>query len=321
MIYRDERLFILKIYMKNIFNLALMILFSSSLHSMPILEFATSTSSYPQDVETINLEILDVDFEKSLAVFRHQYALPQISSEVETTGPYNCQYPDLRDGASGIIWGVYDFKNTRVKDFWTIYRSAYQKKDCTSKEQALANMNTAKKKIERLGLRVQDEAWHARRVIKIGYPPHFSRGLRPDRDQKNSLGFDLGKAGEWQYSLNSQRLNFGYGENLDSPAGQEIAKLVRDKDQAAFSVGELLLTKIESSDRKTDSDSGKVIWRVAHEDIFSMGSGGKFYLLNGFRKKDKVIFLIRFFHFNHLGGMTDKDIFILSPIFDLPSEK
>ena len=307
--------------MKNFFNLALMSLFSVSLHSMPILEFANSTSSYPQDVETMNLEILDVDFEKNLAVFRHQYALPKLSSETGTTAPYICQYPDLRDGASGIILGVYDFKNTRVKDFWTIYRSTYQKKDCTSKKQALANLNTAKKEIELLGLKVQDEAWQTRKVIKIGYPPYFSRGLRPDRNQKNSLDFDLGKAGEWQYSLKSQSVSFEYGKNLDSPAGQEIAKLVSDKNRAEFSVGELLLTKIESSARKTDSDSGKVIWRVAHEDISSMGSGGKFYLLNGFRKENKVIFLMRFFHFNHLGGMTDKDIFILSPIFDLPSEK
>ena len=61
----------------------------------------------------------------------------------------------------------------------------------------------------------------------------------------------------------------------------------------------------------------KLIYTIKQEDDFIMASGGVIQYVAAYTKDNKIVFLNKFYHENHLAGETDRETYHFTPVFEL----
>jgi hypothetical protein len=239
--------------------------------------------SYDRDIRTNDFVVLDVNFEKRLAAFRHVYQQLDISQDgIPATA--DCGYAGMAKlPHSGVVLGVYDLKRGVLKKHFVIYRAVTGKGECTKREESEAALAEAKAYIKQLGLNVKAQP--------TAYRPNAKGEFVPTLGGRSAL-----------IATASRRVTEHDWAN--DPALTAVDR--NDSVVSSITIGE---AKAE----------GRVIYRSYYGDSWSMGSKGYVEFLSLFAERGEFVFLERFRHRTGHFDMTDFEVYHFSPVLSIPT--
>ncbi|MCC6808213.1 MAG: hypothetical protein IT381_12380 [Deltaproteobacteria bacterium] len=132
--------------------------------------------AYPTIIQTDVFDVIDVDWKKQLVAFRHIYRLSERDpagvddegnalAHADGTALKRCAYPGMSDTPyAGLIVGVYDIGNDKLKGAFQIYEST--RGECTSEEKAAEQKRSAEQVLKSFGLGPSSRA----QVLKLPPP-------------------------------------------------------------------------------------------------------------------------------------------------------
>ena len=245
-------------------------------------------SPYPSDIVTDKFEVVDIDFAKGVAAFRHTYHLAEPPGEEEDVDEsarlLSCPYPGFETlPNSGLTYGIYDLTHDQLRSVYTVYRSTFTK--CSSPDESKATLLLARKQIAAAGL---NPAGHPQ-VINVPAP---SKGLQE---------FALTVGGKRE----AFRASTVWRESQD-----EAARRTRCGIDEGVSMGQVeIAVKGPGHEVK-----GRDVWFRCQRDIYFQMSGGTFIYPIAIVRGKQVVFVEQFRFFTHDRTERDREIWSFSKV-------
>ena len=145
---------------KKIFIYIIFGVYGLNVTAQDIVERQYAFTDYPCHVKTIKYEVLDINFSNNKIAFKHVHEL--LSQYDETGELYNsacdCKYSGMQKyPKAGVILGTYDLANQKYDKVFTIYKSAYKKKDCFDYETSKIFLKGAKATFKVSNLNIENK--------------------------------------------------------------------------------------------------------------------------------------------------------------------
>ena len=271
--------------MKRLILFVIAYLLLLSAHSQISVSREFVSHDYNVGIITDDFIVLDINYDNQLVAFKHIFKLHEIYDE---TGelykqPCNCRYVGFEDKpTSGVVLGVYDLKEQKYLKTFTIYKAAYEDKDCTPYELSVKMLDSAKTYFIEHNLDIA----HKPTPIKLEVV-----------DGSTNFPMYIDSIAHFTY----KNIKFSYDNYW-----------IKDEDLWTMNTQSQLFANSGKSD-----DEPKKIHIINQQDYYYMASGGRIDYLAIYESNGKFVFLNCFHHYNHMAGGTDSETYHFSPVFNL----
>jgi hypothetical protein len=266
-----------------LFVLGFFLLISAKAQTSVSREF--HSHDYERGIITEDFIVLDINYDEQLVAFKHIFKLREVYGEMGDLykHPFNCKYIGLEDKPySAVVLGVYDLKEQKYLKTFTVYKAAYEEKDCSPYSLSVKMLDSAK-------------TFFIKHNLDIAHKP------TPIKLEIVDGAVDFPLMIDSVVTFTYRGINFSYDNIWES-------------DGNVFYMN----TKSQLFVKSNDPDQNKkLLYVINQQDSYNMASGGRIDYLAIYESNGKFVFLNRFRHYNHLSGGTDKEVYHFSPVFNL----